>query len=109
MKHGNRFWGLAIMVSLAVHALFCGQAYLAAGQGGMVLNTSFLVIFYPHVMLMYFLPPADPIDLSGGISVDWIRFAGKLLVAYPASLVYAFLFSAVWHLIGRRRREHNPA
>jgi hypothetical protein len=109
MKYVKRFWGLAVVVSLAVHALFCGQAYLAAGRGGMVLNASFAVLFYPHVMLMYFLPPAYPIDLSGGISVDWIRFAGKLSVAYPASLVYGCLFSAVWHLITGRRREHNPA
>lgn len=95
------------MVSLAVHVLFCGQAYLAARQGGMVLNASFMALFYPHVMLMYFLPPAYPIDLSSGISVDWIRFAGKLLVAYPASLFYGCLFSVFWRLIGGKRRAHT--
>jgi hypothetical protein len=104
MKGDKRFWLLAVLASLVVHTLFCMQAFGAASQGGMVLNDLFIFLFYPHVMLMFFLPPAYPIDLSGGtVVIDWLRFAGKLAVAFPASLLYGWLLSAIWHSLRRRK------
>jgi hypothetical protein len=98
------FWLLAVLASVVVHALFCIQAYNAASQGGMVLNEFFGFLFYPHLMLMFFLPPAYPIDLSGGtVVVDWLRFAGKLAVAYPASLLYGLLLSATLYSLRRKK------
>ena len=63
----------------------------------------FLLLFQPHYILMYFLPPDDPIDLTGGIvTVDWFCFVGKLVVAYPASLLYGCILSAGWWFIRRK-------
>jgi hypothetical protein len=103
MTHDRKFWWIAVLTSLAVHAGFCLQAFSAAAEGGMVRSPLFMFLFSPHCMLMFFLPPAYPIDLSGGVvSVDWLLFVGKLLIAYPASLLYGCAVSALWFLIRRK-------
>jgi hypothetical protein len=90
--------------SLLIHIVFSLQALSVAEQGGMIRNTLFMLLFYPHVLLMYFLPPAKPIGYSGAVvAVDWFRFVGKLAVAYPASLLYGLACGAVRHfLIGKK-------
>jgi hypothetical protein len=103
-KRDKCFWLVALLASLVVHTLFCIQAYSAASQGGMVLNIFCSFLFYPHVILVFFLPPEYPFNLSGGtVVIDWLRFAGKLVVAYPASLLYGWLVSAIWHSLRRRK------
>ena len=93
-----------LISSLLIHSVFSLQALSVAEQGGMIRNTFFMLLFYPQVSLMYFLPPTDPIGYSGGaVVVDWLRFAGKLVVAYPASLLYGLAVGAVWYfLFGRK-------
>ena len=69
----------------------------------MILNVWLSFLFHLHAMLIFFLPPAYPIDLSGGtVVVDWLRFVGKLVVAYPASLLYGCLLSTIWYFLRRR-------
>jgi hypothetical protein len=112
MKRPSQSDFAALTASVAVHALFCVQAILAAVKaGGMFLNDSFFWLFLPHNFLMFFLPPAWPIT-SGGPGqppqVDWLRFAGKLAVAFPASAVYGLLLGSVWFwLFGRRSRSNG--
>lgn len=93
-----------LVSSLLIHGIFSLQALSVVGQGGMIRNTFFMLLFYPHVLLMFFLPPIDPIGYSGGVVVvDWLRFAGKLAVAYPASPLYGLAVGAVWHFLRRRK------
>lgn len=93
-----------LVSSPLIHSVFSLQALSVAGQGGMIRNTFFMLLFYPQLLLMYFLPPADPIGYPGGaVVVDWLHFAGKLAVAYPASLLYGLAVGAVWYfLLGRK-------
>lgn len=101
----------ALITGAAVHVVFCVQAVIAAVKtGAMFLNDSFFWLFLPHNFFMPFLPPAWPIA-SGGVGqppqVDWLRFAGKLAVAFPASAVYGLLLGSLWFLLfGRRSRSH---
>jgi hypothetical protein len=95
---------VALGASILVHVVFCLQAITVADRGGMVRNTFFMLLYYPHVLLMYFLPPAYPIGNSHGVvQVDWLRFAGKLAVAYPASLLYGLVAGAFSCFIRGRR------
>ena len=104
MKRDKGFYFLTIFASIVIHAIFCFQAYSAVGDGGMVSNAAFMVLFYPHVMLIYFLPPTYPIHFTGDIvSVDWFRVVGKLLVAYPGSLIEDGIVSALWYALFRRK------
>jgi len=111
MKRPSRSAFAALIASVAVHAVFCIQAIMAAvSAGGMFLNDSFFWLFLPHNFFMFFLPPAWPIT-SGGVGqspqVDWLRFAGKLAVAFPASTVYGLFLAFVWFLLfGRRSRSY---
>lgn len=101
MKQPKHLWVIAVLASIVIHFIFCVQAVSVAEQGGMVCNELFMLLFFPHVMLMYFLPPAYPIQHAsdGVVVVDWVRFAGKLAIAYPASLAYGMGISALWYLI----------
>jgi hypothetical protein len=110
ITHDRKFWWKAVLVSIAVHSGFCLQALSVAAEGGMARSPGFLFLFGPHFMLMFFLPPPDPFSWSGGaVSVDWLRFAGKLLVAYPASLLYGCIVSALWYFVRSRPRHANTA
>jgi hypothetical protein len=71
----------------------------------MYLNHAFFWLFLPHTFFMYFLPPAWPITNGGfdqPIQVDWLRLAGKLAVAFPASILYGFILGAIWSLLAGR-------
>ena len=104
MKRDKEFWLFTLGASIAIHTVFCVQAYSAVPRGGMVSSDGFMLLFFPHYMLMYFFPPAWPLDSSGDIvSVDWLRFVGKLLGAYPASLVYGWILSLLWYSLFRRK------
>jgi hypothetical protein len=104
MMRDRRFWLVTIFASIVIHAIFCVQAYEAAHEGGLIGDGVSMFCFFPHAMLMYFLPPAYPIDQTGGIiSVNWVGFAGKLLDAYPASLFYGWILGLLWCSIFRRR------
>lgn len=98
---------VAVLASLPIHSLFCYQAVNAAAKGGMIQGKLlYKLIFLPHTVLMYFLPPDYPfLSGDGGtIMVDWRRFSGKLAVAFPASLVYGFVFGGIWYLLFRQSR-----
>jgi hypothetical protein len=110
MKRPRQSDFAALLASVAVHAVFCVQAIMAAGKaGGMILNDAFLWLFLPHTYLLFFLPPAWPITSPGlgqPPQVDWLRFAGKLAVAFPASAVYGLFLGSAWFLLfGRRSRS----
>src|SRR5690242_5095093 len=89
MKRARRFWISVGLVAIAVHVVFCIQAYAPLQRGGMVSEGRWLLVFYPHYMLDFFLPPAYPISYSGNgmVQVDYLNFWGKMLVAFPASVV----------------------
>ncbi len=110
MNANQKRWIVIVASSLVIHIVFCLQAIYAthAGAGGLVANDFFLIAFLPHYMIMYFSPPNWPI--INGVDVDGWRVAGKLVVSYPASLLYGWLVGALWHLaiaglrrIGRTR------
>jgi hypothetical protein len=111
MKPPRRFNRATLLASVAVHLGFCVQALIVVLKGGgMYLNDAFFWLFLPHTFFMYFLPPAWPIT-PGAIGqppvVDWLRFAGKLAVAFPASAVYGLLLGSLWFLLmGRRSRDN---
>ena len=92
-KPATKFWILVGVVGIAIHAVFCYQAYLPLQQGGMASDGPWLMIFYPHYMLDFFLPPSYPITYNntGAIHVSYFDFWGKMIVAFPASVAYAFL------------------
>ena len=97
----------AFLASVAVHFVFCTQALIAVlKEGGIYLNDAFFWVFLPHTFFMYFLPPAWPIT-SGEIGqpnqVDWLRLAGKLTVAFPASIIYGLILGAIWSLLAGSR------
>jgi hypothetical protein len=100
MTANQQRWVVIIAVSLVIHTVFCTQAISTAraSAGGLVANEFFLLAFLPHYMLMYFLPPNWPI--VNGTDIDWWRIAGKLAVAYPASLLYGWFVGALCYLVG---------
>ena len=103
MLRDRKFWWMAFLMSVGIHIVFSLQAFDAAPKGGMAHSVPFLLLFKPHYILIFFLPPNYPIDLTGGIvTVDWFRFVGKLVVAYPASLLYGCILSAGWWFIRRK-------
>ena len=88
-------------LSLVIHSIFCVQAVAAtrAGTGGMAEDETLFLVFLPHYIAIYFLPPKWPI--ANGGEVDWWRVAGKLAVSYPASFIYGWIVGTVWYLFHR--------
>jgi hypothetical protein len=90
-----------------IHGVFCVQAFLALDRGGEASGWPWLLIYYPHYVIMYFSPPEDPIISAGPVvQVDYLHFLGKMLDAFPASIVYALVLVGLTGLL-RRRRESN--
>jgi hypothetical protein len=91
---------ITLIAAATIHAVFSIQAIVTARHGGMIHDEAMMFVFYPHVMLMFLLPPAYPINFGSGgiIEVDWLRFTGKLAVAIPASLLYGIVVASVWML-----------
>ena len=106
-------WALKRGITRAclVHLVFIGQLLIAMERKGLVLP-EFGVIFFPHALLMYCLPPG--FTFSGG-PTNVLRLIGKVIDAAPASLLYGlilqFLLGAAWRLLSgfdpRRRRRHG--
>lgn len=97
----KRFWIYVAVITLVVHSFFCVQAYLPLKQGGMVSEGPWLWFYYPHYILIFFSPPAYP--LNGG-QINYFHFWGKMLVALPASIVYALLVVGLGMEIGKMYR-----
>jgi hypothetical protein len=99
----------ALVASIAIHVLFIVQAYLSLPLGGMVSNGFYLMLFYPHYLLDYCLPPAYPIDYVDGVmKVNYLGFWGKMLVAFPASLAYGVFLAGVTVNYKRNVRKEIP-
>ncbi len=96
----------ALLASVAVHLVFCTQALIAVlKEGGIYLNDAFFWVFLPHTFFMFFLPPAWPITPGeiGQPTVDWLRLAGKLTIAFPASIIYGLILGAIWSLLAGKK------
>ena len=108
MTRKMRFWFMAFLASIVVHCVFCIQAMTVATKGGMVrADTAFFpILFLPHTLLIYFLPPSYPFSYEGAIlHIDWWSFIGKLVVAYPASFAYGAIVAAIGVLMWRGKRQ----
>src|SRR5690242_9072395 len=73
-----------LTLTLIVHLIFIGQLIVAMDQKGLVLP-EFGFLFFPHTLLMYFLPPG--FDFAND-QISYLRLIGKILDAAPASLAY---------------------
>jgi hypothetical protein len=111
MTRKKQFWFTAFLASVVIHSVFCIQALSVAHQAGLVrADTAFFpILFFPHTLLMYFLPPSYPFSEQGGVlHIDWWSFAGKLVVAYPASFAYGLVVALfglyIWR--GKRHEKH---
>ena len=91
-----RFW-LATCAAVVVHLVFVLQLLAALPKHGLVLH-AIGVFFFPHMMLMYCLPPAFDWSSQG---TDWWGIVGKIIDAAPASLLYGF---AVQAFVGQLRK-----
>jgi hypothetical protein len=109
-KAAIKFWVYVGLVAIGIHVVFCVQAYIPLQHGGMASDGPWLLIFSPHYMLDYFLPPSYPITYSdkGLIHVDYFDFCGKMIVAFPASIAYALLPVGISAAL-MRVFKHDPA
>ena|ERR1700722_2114348 len=89
------FLAVTFMGALIIHLIFILQMLSAIPEKGLV-DTNYEVVFFPHAILMYCLPPEMP-DFNGPIN-HW-QIAEKIIDAFPASLLYgaaiAFVFIAL--------------
>jgi hypothetical protein len=90
-----------VIYSLIVHLVFILQLTAALARHGLVLR-QFGYFFFPHTLLMYFLPPRFSFATD---SLDAVRIMGKILDAAPASLLYGLAASYVVQLIADRLRK----
>jgi len=88
-----------------IHTLFCIQVFMAL-PGGMAMTGASLLLFAPHYLLMFFLPPAYPIHGDG--VVDYAQLWGKLAVALPASIAYGAIIVAVLALVRHALKQTKP-
>lgn len=68
-----------------VHAFFIWRVLLALPERGMFRFDWEILVFYPQVILMFFLPPGYP--FNDEVVNNW-KIVGKLVDAFPASLLY---------------------
>lgn len=97
-----RFIFRALLWAIIVHVWFVWQAFYATRRGGLIDSDFDMIIFFPHAILMFSLPPAFPPDNIVGNKV-WI--AEKLADAIPASLVYGLIIALLWNLLARKLRN----
>ena len=93
----------AAIFSVIIHIVFCIQVFMAL-PGGMASGAG-LLIFFPHYMLMFFLPPSYPIHDDG--VVDYGQVWGKLAVAFPASLAYGAIIVVILALVRQTLRSQR--
>ncbi len=98
---------IALTSAIAVHGFFSIQAIAAAHSGGMLRDDIPYFLFYPHLLLIYFLPPNYPIQTAAGghVTIDWLRFIGKLADAIPASLLYGFFIAFIYAWITHKKED----
>jgi len=72
---------------------------------GMALGAG-LLVFFPHYLFMFFLPPSYPIHDDG--IVDYSELWGKLAVAFPASLAYGVIIVAILVLGRQSLKKWKP-
>ena len=101
----KRFFALVLLLACLVHAVFCWQAYSAL-PGGDASNSIWLGVFFPHYVLGFILPRDWPYECSGSsCHVNYIEFWSKMLVAFPASIVYGSMLVV---LLGGAKFSHLP-
>ena len=95
-----------VAVSGLIHTLFCIQVFMAL-PGGMALTVAGFLVFAPHYLLMFFLPPSYPIHGDG--VVDYAQLCGKLAVAFPAlACLGAIIRIAVLALARHALKQRKP-
>jgi hypothetical protein len=102
----NRFHFLAssIVWSLPVHAVFVLQACFALPGGGFIYSDWGWaeLIFSPHAVLLYSLPPGYP--FNDAVVDNW-KIVGKIADAYPASLLYGAILALVYNWLRRQIQD----
>jgi hypothetical protein len=81
-----------LLWACVVHAFFISRVLLAIPERAMLRSGWELIIFYPHTILMISLPPGYPFDDQ--IVNNW-KIVGKIVDAFPASLVYGAVIALV--------------
>ena len=97
-------------ITLVVHVTFCVQAILTAPRGGMIANEIFGATFFPHFLMLYLLPPEFPISFGASgevMSIDWLRFALKLIITLPGSIAYGLALAGIWNVFSKIERRKN--
>lgn len=104
MKTPGRRLMVSLIAAALVHSVFSAQAIYAAQDrsGGLLAADFFFLACLPHVLLMFFLPPAWPSAELG--DRYWWCVIGKLLVSFPASLFYGWFIGALWQVLHSLRR-----
>jgi hypothetical protein len=98
------FIGSTILLACIVHAFFISQLMLAMSGGGSSQGDWGSIFFYPHLILMYILPPHsfNEEGLTG-----W-KFIGKTIGTFPASLLYgAVITLALFYLYDKFHHAKN--
>ena len=75
---------------------------LAIPEKGMLSSAWEMVIFLPHVLLMYFLPPGYP--FNDQIVNNW-KIIGKIVDAFPASILYGVFLVLLGNCVRSRFRH----
>jgi hypothetical protein len=96
-----RFIVMAIGLACIIHIVFISQMLVAVQDKGLILPKYFGV-FFPHVMLMYCLPPEMPFSDKG---VNYWGVAGKIIDAVPASLLYGAVIALVFVALKQIRKK----
>jgi hypothetical protein len=98
------FIGSTIFLACIVHAFFISQLMLAMSGDGSLQGDWGSIVFYPHLILMYVLPPHsfNEEGLTG-----W-KVIGKTIGTFPASFLYgAFITLALFCLHDKFHRAKN--
>jgi hypothetical protein len=103
VRTNRRFITTSLVLALIIHAIFIRQMLVAIPEGGLI-SDNYFVVFYPHVLFMYCLPPEDPLSDKG---VNYWGVVGKIIDAFPASLLYGVALTFVF--IALKRICKKPA
>jgi hypothetical protein len=109
-RTSGRFWFYVGVTSAVIHSIFCMQLFPFQGGGRVVsegTGEAGLLFFYPQYILVYCLPPEYWIidDGNGLEHINFFHFWGKMLVAFPASLVYALFFAELTVILNNLRKK----
>jgi hypothetical protein len=102
-KKNFLFLGSTILWACVVHAFFIYKLGGGGSQGDWQ-----SVVFYPHIILMYILPPRSYDDV-----ISW-KLAAETISAFPASLLYGAVITLILNYLLnklhkiRNRKDGNP-